>query len=91
MVPQPVLMHVKLMEAQTNQTISKLLALRKAENNGYPQVVAKREQDTGQSDSNGRKKDQGTEPELWQSSTTIHRTGWCEVPYSLSFSLCTLN
>lgn len=54
------------MEVQTNQTLSKLLALRKAENNVYPQVVAKREQDTGQSDSNGRKKDQGTEPELWQ-------------------------
>lgn len=56
MVPQPVLMHVKLMEAQTNQTISKLLALREAENNGYPQVVAKRKLDTGQSNSNGRKK-----------------------------------
>lgn len=54
------------MEAQTNQTISKLLALRKAENNGYPQVVAKRKLDTRQSDSNGRKKYQGTEPELWQ-------------------------
>lgn len=38
------------------QTISKLLALRKAENNGYPQVVAKRKLDTGQSNSNGRKK-----------------------------------
>lgn len=49
-------MHVKLMEAQTNQTISKLLALREAENNGYPQVVAKRKLDTGQSNSNGRKK-----------------------------------
>lgn len=65
LVPQPVLMHVKPMEAQTNQTLSRLMALREAErvggvgcfeNNGYKNVVAKRKLDTEQSDSGGRTK-----------------------------------
>ncbi|XP_034324971.2 uncharacterized protein [Magallana gigas] len=65
LVPQPVLMHVKPMEAQTNQTLSRLMALRAAErvggvgcfeNNGYKNVVAKRKLDTEQSDSGGRTK-----------------------------------
>lgn len=50
MVPQPVLMDVMPVEAQAIQTISKLLALREAENNGYPQVVAKRKLNTAHSD-----------------------------------------
>nr|XP_034323769.1 uncharacterized protein LOC117688915 isoform X2 [Crassostrea gigas] len=65
LVPQPVLMHVKPMEAQTNQTLSRLMALRAAEkvggvghfgNNGYKNVVAKRKLDPEQSDSGGRTK-----------------------------------
>lgn len=78
------------MEVQTNQTLSKLLALREAENNVYPPVVAKREQETGQSDRSVRKKDQGIEPELWQCSTTIHRGWWQGTIFSLSFSLSVL-
>nr|XP_034324970.1 uncharacterized protein LOC105329311 isoform X1 [Crassostrea gigas] len=65
LVPQPVLMYVKPMEAQTNQTLSRLMALREAErvggvahfgNNGYKNVVAKRKLDPEQSDSGGRTK-----------------------------------
>ncbi|XP_034323768.2 uncharacterized protein [Magallana gigas] len=65
LVPQPVLMHVKPMEAQTNQTLSRLMALRAAErvggvghfgHNGYKNVVAKRKLDPEQSDSGGRTK-----------------------------------
>lgn len=43
------------MEAQTNQTISKLLTLREAEKIGHPHLVAKRKIDTTQSDNRGRK------------------------------------
>lgn len=65
LVPQPVLMYVKPMEAQTNQTLSRLMAIREAErvgevgyfeNNGYKNVVAKRKLDPEQSDSGGRTK-----------------------------------
>lgn len=51
------------MEAQTNQTISKLLALREAEKIGHPHLVVKRKIDTTQSDGRGRKrkKDKGSE------------------------------
>ncbi|XP_034323745.2 uncharacterized protein [Magallana gigas] len=65
LVPQPVLMHVKPMEAQTNQTLSRLMALRAAErvggvnhfeNSGYKNVVAKRKLETEESDSGGRTK-----------------------------------
>uniref|UniRef100_A0A8W8HXV5 Uncharacterized protein n=1 Tax=Magallana gigas TaxID=29159 RepID=A0A8W8HXV5_MAGGI len=52
---KPVLVHVKPMEAQTNQTISKILNLREAEKIGHPHLVAKRKIDTTQSDGRGRK------------------------------------
>uniref|UniRef100_K1QI56 Uncharacterized protein n=1 Tax=Magallana gigas TaxID=29159 RepID=K1QI56_MAGGI len=39
LVPQPVLMHVKPMEAQTNQTLSRLMALRAAERKTVKRIV----------------------------------------------------
>lgn len=49
-------MHVKPMEAQTNQTISKLLGLREAEKIGHPHLVGKRKLGSTQSDGSGRKR-----------------------------------
>lgn len=86
-------MHVKPTEAQTNQTLSKLLALREAENNVYTPVVAKREQDTGQSDSSGRKKRSRNRARVMAMNNNYPQNRLVARYHilSLSLSLCTLN